>query len=65
MGKKPKSGKGKEKAQNRKLDKSELPPPPAAVADEVRLIHTTTSRDGRISDDGRLSGERLLVCRIE
>jgi len=35
MGKKAKTGKGKERAQSRKLDKADLPPPPAPVHDEV------------------------------
>ena len=36
MGKKPKSSKGAQKAKERKLDRSTLPPPPKALNDEVR-----------------------------
>ncbi|KAL3945808.1 MAG: hypothetical protein SGBAC_000080 [Bacillariaceae sp.] len=35
MGKKPKSSRGAQKAKDRKLDKSTLPPPPKALDDEV------------------------------
>jgi hypothetical protein len=38
MGKKAKSTKGALKAQDRKLDKSTLPPPPKPVVDEVRAV---------------------------
>lgn len=37
MGKRAKSQKGAQKAQDRKLDVSTLPPPPKAVVDEVRI----------------------------
>ena len=39
MGKKAKSSKGAQKAKDRKLDKSTLPPPPKAIDDEVRTAY--------------------------
>lgn len=38
MGKKAKSNAGKKKAQDRKIDKSTLPPPPPRPEDEVCIV---------------------------